>query len=193
MRCPCCGSHGPCRRRGARYQPAPGADPYRAGSAGPLILLAGILAAIGFWPAMVWHGYGGPTGTAWRWDVHSTIACCIWWGACALVSLLVYADRRAARRRAVPPSMPPAPAPPRPQKRLATPPAADWRTPEAPPCTHPAAVPVNELFGPLREPGRLVAWWCPEPPEGCGTQLDAAFRSAELTPDGSWPPIRRRP
>ncbi len=56
-----------------------------------------------------------------------------------------------------------------------------------PACRHPRAVPVNDLYE------RRVAWLCPDPPLGCGAQLDPGARSAELTPDGSWPPIRRRP
>ena len=101
------------------------------------------------------------------------------------VCVVVIVNRREGKRpprgrlqvEAVPPAMPPAPSPPRP------------RPVQAPPvCVHANTTSVNENFGPLREPGRLVAWLCLD----CGTQLDPGFRSAELTPDATWPPMRMR-
>jgi hypothetical protein len=141
-----------------------------------------VIMIAGFWPAMVWHGEGGPTGTAWRWDVHSTIGCCIWWGfwvfgiACWLIGKKL--DQREKRPAPGPSSGPPMRAMP-----PAPPPV------QAPPvCVHANTTAVNETFGPLREPGKLVAWLCLD----CGTQLDPGFRSAELQPDATWPPMRMR-
>lgn len=64
-----------------------------------LAVVAGVLAL--FWPAAVWHGYGGPTGNDWRWDIHSTVACGIYWGVLALLVLPAWIGNRMAppRRR----------------------------------------------------------------------------------------------
>jgi hypothetical protein len=43
-----------------------------------VIIVLMILMAATCWPAFIWHGYTATGG--FRWDVHSTIACCIWWG-----------------------------------------------------------------------------------------------------------------
>jgi len=49
-------------------------------------------------------------------------------------------------------------------------------------CAHEGAVAVGSaVLG-------VLAWLCPD----CGTQLDPGFRSSELRPDASWPPVRRR-
>jgi len=82
------------------------------GLIGPLVLFGGLFAVIGFWPAMVWHGEGGPTGTAWRWDIHSTAGCLVWWFVLACVLVPAWADARS--RRAKPPVVPPQPAGPDP-------------------------------------------------------------------------------
>jgi hypothetical protein len=122
------------------------AGSYGAGLGIILGLLLGWLVLC--WPALVWHGYGGPAGTAWRWDVHSTVACAVWWGV--LVSA-VFAGWLADRvgKRPVSPAVRPA-----------------GPVAQGPPvCVHSAAVPVdNDTLGRL-------AWWCP----GCETQLGAGF------------------
>ena len=50
-----------------------------------------------------------------------------------------------------------------------------------PACLHPAAVPVETPLG------ERVAWLCPD----CDAQLDPGARSTELSPDASWPAVRR--
>lgn len=117
-----------------------------------------VVALVGFWPAMVWHGYGGPTGNDWRWDIHSTIAEAVYFGVIGFVAALVVAGNRPARPAfQAPPAMPPAGPPPRPRKTV-----------QAPACLHLEAVPVDNLLG-----GEPWAWLCPLPPEGCGERLPA--------------------
>jgi hypothetical protein len=97
------------------FRPRPGAwgTIERYGIIGPALLWGGIIAVAGFWPAMAWHGEGGPTGTAWRWDVHSTIGCLIWWGLVVLplTALAVAGRRKRTPRPAVTPAPPPGPDP----------------------------------------------------------------------------------
>jgi hypothetical protein len=72
------------------------------GIIGPLLLIVIPVILVGFWPVMVWHGYGGPTGNDWRWDIHSTVAESVYIGLIALFSLLIWAVNR-------PPKLPRAP------------------------------------------------------------------------------------
>ena len=53
-----------------------------------------VIMIAGFWPAMVWHGEGGPTGTAWRWDIHSTIAELVYAGVAGFIVFLCWAGNR---------------------------------------------------------------------------------------------------
>lgn len=48
-------------------------------------------------------------------------------------------------------------------------------------CLHPALIPVETVLG------ERVAWLCPD----CDAQLDPGARSTELSPDTSWPAVRR--
>ena len=48
-------------------------------------------------------------------------------------------------------------------------------------CLHPALIPVETVLG------ERVAWLCPD----CDAQLDPGARSTELSPDASWPAVRR--
>jgi hypothetical protein len=141
-----------------------------AGIIGPGLLVIGLVAVVGFWPAMVWHGEGGPSGTAWEWDIHSTIACCVWWSL-TIVPLLIAAIVEAhKKKRALHPPLPrPSPPPPPWPGAGSTPP------PAAPPaaatgrpwCSHAGAEPVDLVTG------ERVAWLCPD----CGTRLDAGFKA----------------
>ncbi len=74
---------------------------------GPWGLLALVVIFISIWPVTVWHGYGGPTGNDWRWDIHSTIAEAVWLGLVAFVTVLVVIGNRPAKR--LPSARPPAP------------------------------------------------------------------------------------
>lgn len=105
-----------------------------------------VIALIGFWPAMVWHGYTGTGG--WRWDIHSTIAEAVYAGVVAFIITLAWLGSRPAR-------------PPAPRGR----PVVDLPPPPPPSCQHLDAVPVD------LSTGERVAWWCGE----CETQLDAFF------------------
>jgi hypothetical protein len=158
--CPRCAQ---CRKR-----PSPSSDLMAMDA---FFVVCIVLAVIGFWPAMVWHGYTDTGG--WRWDIHSTIGCSVWWGLSVLCILLAVADKKAKR----------SPRPPegrlRVEATLPPMPAAQ----ASPVCFHRAAVPVD------LSTGERVAWWCPD----CETQLDPGFRASELTPAASWAPIRRRP
>ena len=62
----------------------------------PALLIIGVIAVVGFWPAMVWHGQTDTGG--WRWDIHSTIGCLIWWGL-IVVPLAVACVIDAGRKR----------------------------------------------------------------------------------------------
>jgi hypothetical protein len=64
----------------------------------PLTGIVFAVALLGFWPAMVWHGYGGPTGTAWRWDIHSTIAEAVYFGAVGFVAWMIWLGNRPAKQ-----------------------------------------------------------------------------------------------
>jgi hypothetical protein len=51
-----------------------------------------------FWPAFVWHGEnGGIAHDGWSWDVHTTIACCVWWGCLVVVPLIIWGIVRGLR------------------------------------------------------------------------------------------------
>jgi hypothetical protein len=120
------------------------------GIIGPGLLVIGIIALIGFWPAMVWHGYTDTGG--WRWDIHSTIAELAYFGIIAgfadLLALVGRVNRMAA-------------APQKPRQVPAAPPA----------CVHlgDRLEPVNNIVT-----GDLEAWLCLD----CGGQLDPGFRPA---------------
>ena len=140
--------------------------PSDAGAAGPVILLGLILIVIGFWPAMVWHGEGGPSGTAWQWDIHSTIGCCVWWGFWVFGFLCWYAGEKLDKRQKA--------RPPRPVK--APPPV---QAPHVPPfphvsltCRHPDAVEVDSEY--YRNLGQKVIYCCWGP--DCESGLPADFR-----------------
>jgi hypothetical protein len=55
------------------------------------LVLAGLFL---FWPAFVWHGEGGFSGTEWKWDIHTTVACCIWWGSLIVMLLIIALGKR---------------------------------------------------------------------------------------------------
>lgn len=141
------------------------------GIIGPLALIGGIVALIGFWPAMVWHGYTDTGG--WRWDIHSTIACSIWWALTLgpfIAAIIIDVSRGNARYLGqrprpvrVPPSVPEALA----IARL----VEDGPAPPA--CPHRNAVKVDSAYY-KRNFGRMVVFccWCPD----CETELPAAFR-----------------
>jgi hypothetical protein len=134
-RCPRCVQRAPAMRNGD------------FGIIGPGLL---VVAVIGFWPAMVWHGEGGPAGTAWEWNINSTIGCCVWWGL-TIVPFLIAAIVSAYRKRA--PRMPPRPrppVPPLPPEGYIPPPSASSG------CPHGGAVPVDLVTG------ERVAWLCPD-------------------------------
>lgn len=91
-------SHAPqCRcPRWVRVQPPKG----DWGIIGPGLLIIAVVAVIGFWPAMVWHGYTDTGG--WRWDIHSTIAELVYWGiilAVVITSILARANSPEIRTR----------------------------------------------------------------------------------------------
>ena len=67
----------------------PALDPVEKG-----LLLLVLSALFSCWPALVWHGRGGPTGNDWRWDTHSTVACSIWWGFMLVVGVIVVVGKR---------------------------------------------------------------------------------------------------
>jgi len=138
----------------------------RAGGSGlGVLIIFGVLVLIGFWPAMVWHGYTDTGG--YRWDIHSTIACLTYWGIlAALVGLGVLVSwgnkREAAKEKAAP--LPP------------------------PICTHGNAVRVDSVL----DKDKTVAWWCPDcetqldpgwqpAPTGPGPAVNAA-----AAPAGRW-------
>ena len=49
-------------------------------------MVLGLAYVILCWPWFIWHGYSsGGNGWGWRWDLHSTVACVIWWGVLLLL------------------------------------------------------------------------------------------------------------
>jgi hypothetical protein len=66
------------------------------GIIGPALLVIGVVAVLGFWPAMVWHGYTDTGG--WRWDVHSTVAEAVYFGVAGFVVLMAWLGRRGGER-----------------------------------------------------------------------------------------------
>lgn len=129
----------------------------------PLLGIAFAVALLGFWPAMVWHGYGGPAGTAWRWDIHSTIAETVYFGAIGFIAWMAWMAWLGNRPAKL--------APPKGRLRVEATTPEQLRPPPAsvcvPPCYHLDAVPVD------LSTGDRVAWLCPLPPEGCGEGLPA--------------------
>lgn len=125
------------------------------GLIGPLLLFGGITALVGFWPAMVWHGYTDTGG--WRWDIHSTVAELAYWGVLGFLAAMIALGNRPARTRAAV-SAPPG--------RLRPPPPVTSR----PICLHLRAVKVDSVTD------RTVIWccWCPD----CEAGLPANFRLA---------------
>jgi hypothetical protein len=129
----------------------------------------GVILAVGLgwlvlcWPALFAHGQTVTGG--WRWDIHSTIACSVWWGVLAVpVIAALVVKGNAYRKLPKPPPPPPEVKVPR-RFGFALDKAPAVAVQAAPVCVHPAAVPVdNDMLGRL-------AWWCPS----CETQLDAAF------------------
>jgi hypothetical protein len=134
----------------------------RNGILGPGFAILCVVAVIGFWPAMVWHGYTDTGG--WRWDIHSTAAELAYAGVIAFIALLYWADHRtpgvAGRTaREVPPSGP-----------LMSSLPAVAAVIAAPACRHPDAIAVDSLLG-----GEPWAWLCAAETGGCGAQLPAEF------------------
>jgi hypothetical protein len=164
-------------------------QPGSKNSAGAGIGIFGLfLVAVFFiWPFAVWHGckYGEDScgaASEWVWNAKTWIACGIWWGSIPLIIAALAALGKPHAPRPVPPTMPPAPPLPRPKRTRPVKPRPSPLPPSVPPaCLHRSAVPVDNYAL-----GRL-AWWCP----GCETQLDPGHRASELTPDASWPPVRK--
>jgi hypothetical protein len=126
------------------------------GLIGPLVLIFFAVALVGFWPAMVWHGYTDTGG--WRWDIHSTVAEGVYVGVIAFIGVLAWAGNKQPEPvapKAVTELRPPPPSVCVPAPRL---------------CLHPGAVKVNSSV----YPDLTYRCWCP----GCGTGLPAAFRWA---------------
>ena len=142
----------------------------------PLIAIIGAGFLVSCWPALAWHGYTDTGG--WRWDIHSTVACAVWWGALLFIAVLVAVANRKPRRT-VPP--------PQPDRRREGPGYQKTAPPAGaaplPICQHSTITPVNNIVT-----GKLEAWLCLNP--DCDAQLDPGFRAAELQPDTSWPQVR---
>lgn len=91
--CPRCRNY--CCRCGSRRPPS------------STLFLPGALITLGLgflffcWPALVWHGYSsGGDGWGWRWDIHSTYACLIWWAVlAALIIVAILAEANSPRIR----------------------------------------------------------------------------------------------
>lgn len=92
----------------ARQQPRPPAQE-DWGIAVPFFAGAMVIAVVGFWPAMVWHGYTDTGG--WRWDIHSTVAELVYLGVVAFIITLAWLGSRPARTAAPPKCVPPRPGP----------------------------------------------------------------------------------
>ena len=55
---------------------------------GPSTIGPGLLfILVSCWPAIFWHGQAKTGG--WRWDIHSTVACSVWWGSILLAAILL--------------------------------------------------------------------------------------------------------
>jgi hypothetical protein len=160
----------------------------------PAALIIGVVTVVGFWPAMVWHGDGGPTGTAWRWNIDSTVAELTYFGAIAFVTVVIWLCRKYAYMAGPDPTALPQPdrwwEGPEYQraalKQAAKRPAGEPllpRPPDTPICLHRNAIRVESVL----DKDQTVAWWCPD----CEETLDPGFRSSELKPD-RWPAVRKQ-
>jgi hypothetical protein len=109
------------------------------------LVLVAVMVVLG-WPAMVWHGKGGPTGNDWRWDIHSTIAEGVYLGIIGLIVFLAWLGNRLPADRA--PKAPPSPLP-------VTPPAT---APTRPGCRHAGAVKVDAYY----DETVVYCCWCPD-------------------------------
>lgn len=133
------------------------------GVIGPAAFIIGIIAVAGFWPAMAWHGTTDTGG--WRWDIHSTIGCLIWWGVIIfLLGLAVYANREVK----------PAGPPPQPDRWRENP---AYR--QAPPVPVPPPAPARGHLRAVKvdsvpDPALIWCCWCPD----CEAELPAGFRRA---------------
>jgi hypothetical protein len=66
----------------------------RNGLIGPLLLWGGLAFLLSCWPALVWHGEGGLSGTAWEWNGQSWVACGVWWAILAVLTIPVVVNAR---------------------------------------------------------------------------------------------------
>jgi hypothetical protein len=126
------------------------------GILGPAALFIGIGFITCCWPSLVWHGYTDAGG--WRWDIHSTAACAVWWGVLVFLAFLCWLGGK------------PAAGTTRPARGPLTPPPGSvaWPAPPPPPCAHLNAVKVDSLDG-----SEVYCCWCP----GCDKDdLPANFR-----------------
>lgn len=136
--------------RTPQRQPArSGSSDYAKGWGYAILFVLAICTAI--WPYWVWHGQNSAGGL--RWDIHSTIACSIWWGL-LFAAFLAYGVATGHLR---------------PEWSAKTPAVK----PQAPPlCTHGNRVEV--LNGYFEKMGirKLEAYWCPD----CSTRLEADWK-----------------
>lgn len=134
--------------------------PTEWGIVGPAILIFFVVALIGFWPAMVWHGYTDTGG--WRWDIHSTIGELVYFGTIGFIALMAWAGNRSPKI-ASPPTV----------SELRPPPPSVC-VPAAPLCCHRNAVRIDSVL----DPGLIYRCWCPDCDPECMHPLPAAFRLA---------------
>jgi hypothetical protein len=125
----------------------------------PLFLGFLVVACVGFWPAMVWHGYNDTGG--WRWDIHSTVAELVYFGVIVFGAGMIWLGVK------VSPKVDPAPT------RLPWAPLPHPKVAQAPPvCTHRSAVKVENILNPDGPAWRYLCLEC-GPPEG--TELPPEF------------------
>jgi hypothetical protein len=138
------------------------------GIIGPGLLILGIGWIVLCWPALAWHGQTDTGG--WRWDIHSTVACLIWWGI-IVVPLAVAAGIDVNRKRKL--TGTPQPGVQAISKARAKPPEPLIpRPPDTPICLHHGAVRVESVLD------WDVTWhcWCPDCDPDGKTPLPADFR-----------------
>ena len=143
-----------------------------AGIIGPVILIGGIVFLTLCWPALVWHGYGGPMGTDWRWDIHSTIACLVYWGVLIFIAGMIWLGNKPAKHPRPPKGRLQVEATPQPPVSSASTAPQPVPVPQPPLCLHLNAVKVPSVL----DRSLIYRCWCPDCDPDCKAPLPANFR-----------------
>lgn len=145
------------------------------GIIGPGLLIIGVIAVVGFWPAMVWHGQTDTGG--WRWNIDSTIGCCVWWSFTVLPLVIAAIVDVHRKRKAIMAQYTAQEALAR-AEQLA---AEAEKVPEHPACQHLDAIRVESSL----DRNKTLAYWCPDCEAQLGEDFGRLMRPCCGTPAGT--------